>query len=443
MKILSLDFGTSSLKLAVVDDRLNILRSTSHAYDYHVYDADKVEMEPARLLEALKKGAADFSDIIREIELVAFCAFSPSGVYLDGSGEMQYPVITHLDRRAKAESRWIVENFGAGRFQRITGILPFVGGASVTTLKWMMNNRPDVMRNVKTYAHLPTWLYALMTGVVATDPVNASMTGMYRTVASNGWSEEILSALEINKNLLPPIQPAGSILGTLNPQIASMCGLKAGIPVALGTNDIASALVGAECVRTGMALNVCGSSEMISVLTHEPVTNPCYYLRKSAIEGLWQCYSTMVGGFGLEWFRKQLCREMTADEFYNEYLKTCIRSGVASTVSCDPYFAGDRQSLEVRRGTFRGLTLESTREEMLCSLLESMNEHMAATLAAVPDSVNVSDEIAITGGMATPEVIEMKERLFKGKRFVYKDNCTILGNVKLAMMAGNQSVCLL
>lgn len=437
MKILSLDFGTSSLKLAVLDEQMQILATANQPYQYRVYDVDKVEMDPNLLLGALANGMRALLSFAGEIELVAFCTFSPSGVYMDDRFELQYPVIPHLDRRAKAQSKRIVEEFGAETFQSITGILPFVGGASVTTLKWMLENRPDVMKNVKTYAHLPTWLYARMTGILATDPVNASMTGMYETVTSTGWSKEILEALGIDPALLPEIVPAGSILGKLTKEFAELCGLRQGIPVALGSNDIASALVGADCIESGMALNVSGSSEMISVLTHIPATHPRYYLRKSAIEGLWQCYSTMVGGFGLDWFYRQLCREMSEETFYQTYLPDCIRlCDCESTVFCEPYLAGDRQSLALKRGAFCGLTLESTREEMLASLLKGMNLHMLDTLEAIPKGVPISNEISITGGMVRPEIIDMKQKMFGGRRFLPKDNCTLVGNARLALNQG-------
>lgn len=437
MKILSLDFGTSSLKLAVLDEQMQILATASQPYQYRIYDVDKVEMDPDLLLGALRSGMRALSALTREIELVAFCTFSPSGVYMDDQFQLIYPIITHLDRRAKPQSKRIVDEFGAEAFQAITGILPFVGGASVTTLKWMLENMPDIMKSVKTYAHLPSWLYARMTGVLVTDPVNASMTGMYETVSSAGWSKEILGALGIDPALLPEIHPAGSVLGQLKKEFADLCGLRQGISVALGSNDIASALVGADCIESGMALNVCGSSEMISVLTHIPATHPRYYLRKSAIEGLWQCYSTMVGGFGLDWFYRQLCREMSEETFYQIYLPACIRRcEQESTIYCEPYFAGDRQSLSLKRGAFCGLTLESTREEMLIALLKGMNLHMLETLEAIPKEVPISSEISITGGMVRPEIIDMKQKMFGDKRFLPKENCTLIGNARLALSQG-------
>jgi len=435
MKILSMDFGTSSLKIGVLDERLHIIQAVKKPYDYHIYDTDKVELAPSQLLDAMLGGIRDLGDHAAGIDLVAFCAFSPSGIYMDANGNLLYPIITHLDRRAKVESADIVRGFGAQRFQSITGILPFVGGASVTTLRWMLTNRPDIMKNVATYAHLSTWLYRLMTGVTATDPVNASMSGMYNTLTSDGWSETILDAVGVPKSILPRIVPAGSILGNITPGFAKMSGLRAGVPVALGTNDVASSLVGAGCTRPGSALNVCGSSEMVSVVTDVPAVNNAYYLRKAAIEGQWQYYSTMVGGFGLEWFRKQFCREMDTDDFYDAYLTRCIdEGGEGSIVRCDPYLAGDRQSLKVKRARFRGLTLNTTREEMLYALLLGMNGHIKTTLKLAKKHVALSGEMAITGGLALQSVIGMKEKLFGGIRITPRRDCSILGNAALALL---------
>ena len=90
----------------------------------------------------------------------------------------------------------------------------------------------------------------------------------------------------------------------------------------------------------------------------------------------------------------------------------------------------------MKRGAFCGLTLESTREEMLSSLLKGMNLHMLETLEAVPKGVPISNEISITGGMVRPEIIDMKQKMFGGRRFLPKDNCTLIGNARLALNQG-------
>ena len=436
MSILSLDFGTSSLKLALVDREGRIERTARVPYAYRLFDGNKVEIGGDVLMQALFSGIHALETDKRDIELICFCTFSPSGVYMDGSGELLQPVITHLDRRAAKESAEVVKRFGAKAFQQITGLFPFNGGASMTTLLWMYNNRPDLMRRVKTYGHLPTWLYRQMTGVTAMDPVNASMSGLYETLTDGGWSRKILDAFSIDRDILPALLPIGTKRG-LSARFALESGLIEGTPVAFGTNDVAASLVGAGCVTAGSALNVCGSSEMISVITDKPVANDKYYLRKAAIDGQWQCYSTMVGGFALDWFQKQFCREMDEAAFYGDYLNEVVKSHAKGTaVNCLPFLMGDRQSLRKRRGGFGGLTLGSTREDMLYSLLLGMNEHIKTTLALVEENVPLTGRLAITGGLANDSIIQMKKKLFAPLQLVRCDDCSLTGNVQLALRDG-------
>ena len=46
MYFLSLDFGTSALKLAVVSENLEIVQTASAAYPYILLPGEKVEIDP-------------------------------------------------------------------------------------------------------------------------------------------------------------------------------------------------------------------------------------------------------------------------------------------------------------------------------------------------------------------------------------------------------------
>jgi xylulokinase len=95
--------------------------------------------------------------------------------------------------------------------------------------------------------------------------------------------------------------------GTLQKDMADALGVREGIPVAVGTNDMASAQAGAGNFEPGCIMDTAGSSDMVSILTDQPVVHPRYYLRNSAIPGLWQIYATTAGGFALDWFYGQFC----------------------------------------------------------------------------------------------------------------------------------------
>ncbi len=434
MQILSVDFGTSSVKLSVVDDKLNILSSAKVSYQISVTNGDWVELDGRVVFDAMMKGIHQLSQYAETIELIGFDTFSPSMTFMDEEGNALHPVLTHLDRRSKEQTKEILRVMGKEKFQSITGIQPFTGGASITSALWMKENRPDVFNAAHQLGHLNTYIYKRLTGVFATDPTNASMTGMYNTVTGDGWSKEICQTFGIPMEMLPPIYEAGSILGGLKPEIAAQCGLKAGIPVALGGNDAATAQVGAGNTHSGDILNISGSSEMVSILSDTPKVNDKYYLRRSATPGLWQIFAITASGFAIDWFREEFYKDMDEYTFFKKEMPVVINHNLTTTeVGFLPYLAGDRQSLEPKRGAFTGLTLQSTRRDFLAAIFLGIHEPIQETLRLAEEFLSLNKTIKLTGGMVDDAFLTIKYKLFPSYTFEVKPDCPILGNAVLAM----------
>ena len=165
-------------------------------------------------------------------------------------------IITHLDRRSRKQTEDILNIIGEDGFQSITGVLPFTGGVSATSILWIKENMPGIFNSACKVGHFNTYFYKKLTGVWAIDPVNASMMGLYETVKDTGWSKDICKALEIPIDKLPDIAPGGAVLGRLGKEIAAITGLREGIPVALGSNDAATTQVSPDNVNAGDILNI-------------------------------------------------------------------------------------------------------------------------------------------------------------------------------------------
>lgn len=435
MFFLSVDFGTSSVKLSVVDESRNLLQTAKADYSYILLPGEKVEIAPDALFEALFKAAMQLDPGLKQkVDMLCYCTFSPSPVFMRKDGTLTYTnIITHMDRRSRAQSNTIIEKVGQERFLQIAGFYPFAGGAGVMTLLWFMENEPEVVEDLFCFGHLPTYIHHRFTGEWMTDLVNASMMGLYNTVDQSGWSKELLEKLSIPEKWLAPIRQPGTILGALLPEMASSLGVRVGIPLTVGTNDMAAAQAGAGNFTAGCIMDTAGSSDMVSILTDKPSIHPRYYLRNSALPGVWQIYATTAGGFALDWFFEQFCREMSRDTFYNEYLaqiiSQCIEEG---EVRFDPYLTSDRQSMEKRTGAWHGLTLSATRDEMLAAMLRSMNRVLYDTIQQARKIQPLKDVIQLAGGMSDDKFIQLKMREIPGFRFQVVDNCSILGNVALA-----------
>jgi len=440
MYYLSIDMGTSAVKIEVLDDRCGVLASQTEPYPFMALPGEKYEIDPTVLFGALYAASNRLPQELRNnVSVVCYDAFSPSPVFIAENGELVYPnIITHMDRRSREQCDYIEQRLGKDHYRSISGIYPFAGGAGIMTTLWMQKHRPDVLAESYRFGHLTTYVHHRLTGEWMVDLVNASMMGLYETTTQGGWSGELQDVFDLDTRWFSPIRNPGEIFGSLRPDEARRLGVPPGVPVAVGTNDMAAAQMGAGNDRPGRIMNTAGSSDMVSVLTDQPVTSPHYYLRNSALPGIWQIYATTAGGFALDWFYEQFCQDMTRSEFNERYLPACLDAWHdAGAVTFDPYLTGDRQSLEKRSGAWHGLTLAATRDQMLAALLISMQRVLADVVRMAGEHVALDRTIKLTGGMSGPAFIALKEREFGDFQFEVVDNCSVLGNVKLVQHCAN------
>lgn len=434
MNILSIDFGTSSVKMAVLNEKLEILSSTKVEYNYEVIDKHKIQMDGETVFAAFLKGLKNLDDYVKKIDVVVPCVFSPALVAMDEYGNPLYPIIIHLDRRSYPQSRFALKAVGKEKFLSINGNLPFPGGISCTSILWIKDNLPEIYKRTYKFGHLNTFFLRRMVGKWLIDPSNASFTGLFETLKLGGnWSEEICNALGIDMGKLPEITPSLSIAGTLSREAAALTGLREGIPVAMGANDTSSAAYGAGAVNNGDILNVSGSNEIVTITTENPIPHEKYYVRVSMEEGKWLYLAITVGGFALEWFRKEFYREMDKNYFYETYLQEVLQRATKSDVKFKPYLAGDRHSLIKKKGAFTGLTFDTTREDLLIGLLIGTYEPVFTAINIAKKQMKLNPKIFWTGGMTSDAYLQFKRKIFKGFDFNMKKDCSILGNGKVAV----------
>jgi sugar (pentulose or hexulose) kinase len=436
MYYLSIDFGTSAVKMSIVDDSLQVKSWNKVEYRYLILPGEKNELREADLMGALAKAAKGLDPgLLSQVEQICYDTFSPSVVFMDRNGALVYPnIITHLDRRSRKQSDDIDRIIGREAYMNISGIYPFAGGCSAMTLLWFLQNQPEILENSYYVGHLTTLIHKRFTGLWMVDFVNASMLGVYETTTQGTWSETLLKELHIEQRLFPEIRNPGTVYGTLQKEMADLLGMKEGIPVCVGTNDVAAAQMGAGNKRAGDIIDTAGSSEMVSILTDKPRVDAGYYLRNSALPGLWQIYATTCGGFGIQWFYEQFCRELTLEEFYRYEKEEIIKffEDGQSDVSFTPYLSGDRQSLEKKTASWNGLTLASTRGQMLVSCLLAIQEVIYGTIEKAAKVQKLDNVIKISGGMITPTYLNFKKRMYPEYTLKLVDDCPILGNVALA-----------
>ena len=435
MNILSADFGTSSVKLGILDEDLHILRSHRQEYACSI-DGNRAQMDPEAVLRAFETGIRNLGENLQTVDVLSICVLCPSLIAMNRAGDPLYPAIIHLDRRSTAQSRIALKRVGRERFLSINGNLPFPGGISLTSIMWLKQHHPSIYRDTFRFGHLNTYLHRLFAGKFVIDPTNASFTGLYETPAWGNWSDELCGELDIDRSKLPRIVASDEIIGGLTEQAAKLTGMRSGIPVIMGSNDTSHGALGAGAVENGSILNISGSNEIITITTDRPLPHEKVYLRTHAVPGRWLILAITIGGGALEWFRREFLGDMDPNVFYGEYLSDFIAHRYRETdVGFSPYLAGDRHSITQRKAAFSGLTLESTLDDILSALLNGILEPLHLVLELYGKQVPLQTEVVLTGGMANSAYLEFKRRCFG--RFTFKriDECPTLGNARTALAA--------
>jgi xylulokinase len=146
------------------------------------------------------------------------------------------PALIWMDRRAIAETADVDPDLV---LERAGVVLDATHMAA--KIRWLQRHGP---RDVARYHQPVSYLVARLTGEHRMDHGIASTTMLYH-LAGRAYDETLLARFEISEGQLPKIGEASEVAGHLSQAGATMAGLPAGLPVAVGTGDDFSNPLGA------------------------------------------------------------------------------------------------------------------------------------------------------------------------------------------------------
>lgn len=400
MKILGMDVGTSSVKAGIVREGRIVGSAVSESYPTR-FEGPRVEVDPELVLKAIRRAIAGLGKSVGRVDAVGLSVMGPAWVAMDSKGRAVTPIVTHQDRRSVEMARELVARVGEKEFLRVAGNLPFPGSISISTLAWYAKHEPGIIRRAELIGHLNTFLHRQLTGERVIDPSNASFTGMYETMKLGGWSGELCEAAGVSVNKLPEIFSADEMPGKITAEAAQRFGLREGTPVFTGLIDTGAALM-LWGPRVGQLVNVSGSTDVLSLCTDRPRPHEKLLTRALGVGKVWLSVGTLAAaGSAITWMREQFFREVSEGDYFRLVRRLARESrGRRSSVVFEPYLAGERASIEQKRGAFSNLTLATTREEMLMAVIDALARASAARLELLRTrGVGMRPTVLVSGGV--------------------------------------------
>ena len=140
---------------------------------------------------------------VNEVASIGLSGQMHSSVLLDEADEVLRPAMLWNDVRTTAQCRFIIERVGEEGLRRLVGN-PALEGFTAPKLLWVRDEEPRVFERVRTVLLPKDYVRLLMTGEKAMEPSDAAGTLLF-DIRRSCWSDEMVSALELDRGILPAI----------------------------------------------------------------------------------------------------------------------------------------------------------------------------------------------------------------------------------------------
>ncbi len=405
---IGIDSSTTATKVLLMDGVGAVVGVAAAEYGYDTPQPLWSEQSPllwwegtcAAIREVLAKTGID----PHHIAAVGLTGQMHGLVLLDKAGEVLRPAILWNDQRTAAECDEMRAVFGKQRLIDVTGNDALTGFTAPKIL-WVKNHEPEIYAQIAHMLLPKDYVRYRLTGEFASDKAGGAGTQLF-DVRQRDWSAELVAALGIEPNWLPPTFEGTAVTGTLSPTAAAATGLPAGIPIVGGGGDQAANAVGTGAVVDGVVALSLGTSGVVFASSDQPIIEPEGRLHAfcHAVPNKWHLMGVMLSAAGsLRWYRDTLAPGVGFDELLAP--AAAVPPGSDGLLFL-PYLTGERTPHPdpLARGAFVGLTVRHTQAHMTRAVLEGVAFGLRDSFELMKNAglANVSQVRASGGGTRSP-----------------------------------------
>jgi xylulokinase len=348
MTLVGLDVGTTGVKALAISPAGDVVASAEEHYGLSSPQPGWSEQDPDDWVRASEAALARLG---AETERVGLSGQMHGLVCLDAEARVLRPAILWNDQRTADECAEIEERVGLERLIQLTGNRALTG-FTAPKLLWLRRHEPDVYARIHRVVLPKDYVRLRLTGEWAIDAADASGTLLF-DVANRRWSDEVLDALEIPAEWLPPVSESTEIAGAGDQQAA-----------ALGVGVIEPGTVSVVLGTSGVVLAA------LPEYAHEAEARVHAFCH--AAPGLWEAMGVMLNAAGaLQWFHDAFAPGASFDELTAE--AAACEAGAEGAIFL-PYLQGERTPHADPHATasFTGLALRHGRGTLARAVLEGV-----------------------------------------------------------------------
>ncbi|MDY5103232.1 MAG: xylulokinase [Agathobacter sp.] len=387
MNYIGIDLGTSAVKLLLMEGSGKILKIVSREYPISFPKPGWSEQNPydwyTQSMDGLKE-LLEGSDK-SQVAGISFGGQMHGLVALDEKDEVIRPAILWNDGRTTEECDYLNQVIGKEKLSAYTANISFTGFTAPKVL-WMKKNEPENFARIAKIMLPKDYLVYRLSGVHCTDVSDASGT-LYFDVKNRTWSKEMCEICSIRKEWLPKVFESYEAVGTIRPEIAAELGVPESVKIVAGAGDNAAAAVGTGTVGDGACNISLGTSGTVFISSKNFGVDAGNALHSfDHADGTYHLMGCMLSAASCN---KWWMDEIIGTKDYAKEQKDITGLG-ENHVFFLPYLMGERSPHNDpnARGTFIGLTMDTTRADMTQAVLEGV-------AFALRDSFEVAKSLGI------------------------------------------------
>ena len=346
--LVGLDIGTTGVKALALAPEGEVIGRAEEEYPLSIPRPGWAEQDPEDWVRGAERALRRLGV---ESDRVGLSGQMHGLVALDSERRVLRPAILWNDQRTAAECAEIEERIGLRRLIDLTGnrALP---GFTAPKLLWLRRHEPDVYERIAHVLLPKDYVRLRLFGELATDAADASGTLLF-DVANRRWSEEVLAALELPPEWLPPVGESTEVAGA---------------------GDQAAGALGVGVHSPGPASVVLGTSGVVFAPLDAFAPDPegRAHVFCHAVPGTWHAMGVMLSAAGsMSWFRHTFAPDIGIDRLDTE--AAAWEPGVEGLLFA-PYLAGERtpHADPNARGAFVGLSLRHDRGALARAVMEGV-----------------------------------------------------------------------
>lgn len=402
---IGIDSSTTATKALLVDETGNVLGLSSAEYPFETPQPLWSEQDPSlwwiATVESIKKLISETGVDAQDIKGIGLTGQMHGLVLLDKNFSVLRPAILWNDQRTGAQCDAIRARMGREKLIQITGNDALTGFTAPKIL-WVQEQEPEIWERVRHILLPKDYVRFKLTGDLASDRAGGAGTILF-DLAKRDWSPEVLNALNIPAEYLPPTFEGTDETGKLTDAVAEELGLPKDTPVFGGGGDQAASAVGTGAVQAGVVSLSLGTSGVVFATTDSPTIEPEGRLHAfcHSVPGKWHLMGVMLSAAGsLRWHRDTF--KPNAD--YDTLLAPVAEVPPGSDgLFFLPYLTGERTPHPdpLARGAFVGLTVRHDFPHLTRAVLEGVSFGLRDSFELMK-SAGLEDinQVRVTGGGA-------------------------------------------